>query len=433
MGGIIIPPVDIRNIVNKTAQFVARNGPEFEVRIQKNEANNIKFNFLKDEDHYNSYYRHRIAAFKSGQAQKEEKLKSEMDAAKAKEEDEEQKKNDGGVIQIDEMGNQIGGANQRFLGNDPPEQFEFIIKLTAQFVAKNGKSFLTELSHREAKNYHFDFLRPQHSLYSFFTAMVEQYTKILIPSRALLNKIERDAHPQHASLIDFKKDLKYRIEYTRQQRRIKQKEEEELEKDKEQYEQIDWHDFVIVETVDYEQVEANVGLDQFPNPVTVEELGKRLTQQLRYEEFGEDGIKQQLEDERLAKEAEMRRQQEMEEARKAALSRELEMEAEAERLAAMAAEQEDMDALAKIEQESAELAEKLAAMKEAEKIKQANMEKNLEEGNFEKVNLYDDDDMEEDVQDQDDQKIEFKAPIAPPPPMPPVANLYDDEDIDQEQ
>jgi len=53
-----------------------------------------------------------------------------------------------------------------------------IVKLTAQFVAKNGKSFLTNLMTREQRNYQFDFLRPQHSLFQYFTRLVEQYTKV---------------------------------------------------------------------------------------------------------------------------------------------------------------------------------------------------------------------------------------------------------------
>ena len=44
--GIIYPPPEVRNIVDKTASFVARNGPEFEQRIKQNEVNNPKFNFL---------------------------------------------------------------------------------------------------------------------------------------------------------------------------------------------------------------------------------------------------------------------------------------------------------------------------------------------------------------------------------------------------
>ena len=61
---------------------------------------------------------------------------------------------------------------------EPPADFEFIadppsisafdldvVKLTAQFVARNGRQFLTNLMNREQRNYQFDFLRPQHSLF----------------------------------------------------------------------------------------------------------------------------------------------------------------------------------------------------------------------------------------------------------------------------
>jgi len=46
IGGIIFPPPEVRNIVDKTASFVARNGATFENRIKENEVNNPKFNFL---------------------------------------------------------------------------------------------------------------------------------------------------------------------------------------------------------------------------------------------------------------------------------------------------------------------------------------------------------------------------------------------------
>lgn len=75
---------------------------------------------------------------------------------------------------------------------EPPPEFEFIadppsisafdldvVKLTAQFVARNGRQFLTQLMQKEQRNYQFDFLRPQHSLFNYFTKLVEQYTKVL--------------------------------------------------------------------------------------------------------------------------------------------------------------------------------------------------------------------------------------------------------------
>ena len=52
------------------------------------------------------------------------------------------------------------------------------MKLTAQFVARNGGQFLTNLMNREQRNYIFDFLRPQHSMFNYFTKLVEQYIKV---------------------------------------------------------------------------------------------------------------------------------------------------------------------------------------------------------------------------------------------------------------
>lgn len=78
-----------------------------------------------------------------------------------------------------------------FVPKDPPPEFEFlsdppsisaldldVVKLTAQFVARNGRTFLTNLMNREQRNNHFDFLRPQHSLFVYFTVLLKQYTKV---------------------------------------------------------------------------------------------------------------------------------------------------------------------------------------------------------------------------------------------------------------
>lgn len=71
-----------------------------------------------------------------------------------------------------------------FCACDFPNFFSFffrdIVKLTAQFVARNGRQFLTNLMNREARNYQFDFLRPQHSLFQYFTRLLEQYTKVCV-------------------------------------------------------------------------------------------------------------------------------------------------------------------------------------------------------------------------------------------------------------
>jgi splicing factor 3A subunit 1 len=47
------------------------------------------------------------------------------------------------------------------------------IKLTAQFVARNGQKFLQGLTERENSNHSFDFLKPTHGLFGYFTTLVE--------------------------------------------------------------------------------------------------------------------------------------------------------------------------------------------------------------------------------------------------------------------
>ncbi|KAA0203292.1 hypothetical protein HAZT_HAZT003691 [Hyalella azteca] len=64
--GFIYPPPEVRNIVDKTASFVARNGVEFESRIRINEQNNPKFNFLNPGDPYHAYYQHKVQDCRAG-------------------------------------------------------------------------------------------------------------------------------------------------------------------------------------------------------------------------------------------------------------------------------------------------------------------------------------------------------------------------------
>uniref|UniRef100_A0A7N8WXK3 Splicing factor 3a, subunit 1 n=1 Tax=Mastacembelus armatus TaxID=205130 RepID=A0A7N8WXK3_9TELE len=279
--GIIYPPPEVRNIVDKTASFVARNGPEFEARIRQNEINNPKFNFLNPNDPYHAYYRHKVNEFKEGKAQEPSAAVPKVMQQQAMQQSQQlPQKVQSQVIQ------------ETIVPKEPPPEFEFIadppsisafdldvVKLTAQFVARNGRQFLTQLMQKEQRNYQFDFLRPQHSLFNYFTKLVEQYTKILIPPKGLLTKLKKEAE-NPKEVMD---QVRYRVEWAKFQERERKKEEEEREKERVAYAQIDWHDFVVVETVDFQPNEQG----NFPPPTTPEELGARILIQERYEKYGE--------------------------------------------------------------------------------------------------------------------------------------------------
>jgi splicing factor 3A subunit 1 len=258
------------DIVDKTASFVARNGPEFESRIKHNEQNNAKFNFLSNGDPYHAYYEFKVKEFQEGKGGSSgPSLSSHIDhvgsltvKTAAVLIDEAKKKKQSELLKQVEL---------PFVPRDPPGDYEFvadppsisaidldIVKLTAQFVARNGRQFLSSLMTREQRNYQFDFLRPQHSLFQYFTKLLEQYTKVLIPPKDIAKKLGAE---DRRKILD---DVKYRANWIKHIEAQRRKEEEEAERERFAYASIDWHDFVVVETVDYQSFESG----NFPAPTT---------------------------------------------------------------------------------------------------------------------------------------------------------------------
>ncbi|PIK60619.1 putative splicing factor 3A subunit 1 [Apostichopus japonicus] len=266
MVGIIYPPPEVRSILSTVDKIPS---PEFEGRIRQNEISNAKFNFLNPGDPYHAYYRHKVKEFLEGKGGSDSSTTLIAKAAPPKP-----------VPQIIEA----------IIPKDPPATFEFIadppsintfeldiVKLTAQFVARNGRQFLTNLMNKESRNYAFDFLRPQHSMFNYFTKLVEQYTKVLIPPKDLQKKL-REGNSMKAVLDE----VQYRVEWEKLQEKKRRKEEEAKERERVAYAQIDWHNFVVVETVDYQPNEQG----QFPPPLNQEEVGNRVIAEERFEQFG---------------------------------------------------------------------------------------------------------------------------------------------------
>ncbi|XP_053605415.1 splicing factor 3A subunit 1 [Plodia interpunctella] len=292
--GIIYPPPEVRNIVDKTASFVARNGPEFEARIRQNELGNPKFNFLNSGDPYHAYYQHKVKEIREGKG-------TEPVAAPA------------AGLARPMLAPATAARQQELLKaavpaeppppRDPPPDFEFIadppsisaleldiVKLTAQFVARNGRQFLTDLMKKEERNHQFDFLRPQHSLFQYFTRLLEQYTKVLLPPKELVAKLSSEVRN---GVLD---QARSRAAWHSYQVRRKVADEARIEKERLAYASIDWHDFVVVETVDYPAGEPG----DFPPPTTPLEVGARVLAQERGDDGGhqdDDDTEMQIESE----------------------------------------------------------------------------------------------------------------------------------------
>lgn len=103
-----------------------------------------------------------------------------------------------------------------------------IIKLTAQFAARNGLGFIGQLMKRESRNYQFDFLHSNHSLFPYFTQLIEQYTKVLKPSNDILDRL----HTNQADKYHILDRVKERVEYVAWQEAEKKKKSDEDEKER---------------------------------------------------------------------------------------------------------------------------------------------------------------------------------------------------------
>lgn len=229
-------------------------------RIREKEKHNPKFSFLSTNDAYNAYYLWRLDEIKAGRG-------TAVAAGRA------------GEIPVEV---------EKPKGPPPPPEFHFsarmpnisaqdleIVRLTALFVAKNGRQFMTTLSQRETGNYQFDFLRPNHSLHNFFQRLIDQYTALLraggVDGEG--GKIQQERVKELQANVDDKFHVlgraKQRAEWFKYQDEQKAKKEEEIEKEKMSYAQIDWHDFVVVETVEFNEADDQMNL---PPPTSLSEL-----------------------------------------------------------------------------------------------------------------------------------------------------------------
>merc|ERR1712151_1400179 len=223
----------------------------FEQRVLR-EQNHTKFAFLLPSNPYRPYYEFKVKEFKTGVV---EEAKPEVPQAiidqKAKEEEKKKKKEQLKMITM-------GEKKKKVAKPPPPDQYivnhPFIapmdmdmIKLTAQFVARNGQKFLIGLTQRESRNPQFDFLKPTHALFGYFTSLVDAYTKCLMPNKDEVEKLTKWV----SNKVEIMDRANGRFQWDEQEEFRRSHKEEEEKQEKELMAQIDWHDFVVVETIEF--------------------------------------------------------------------------------------------------------------------------------------------------------------------------------------
>ena len=177
-------------------------GTEFEQKILAG-PKNVKFNFINATDPYHKYYQYKIIEAKEGEEAAQRAFaddgagalsKSAAAAAAAPVQEaaappptQELKKPD----------------DEKYTAHIPPgltfQELE-TIKLTAQFVARNGMAFLTGLRSREDNKREFMFLKETHSLNTFFKRLTDAYSAVLFDAKEALTRLHGDVNDSNAVL-----------------------------------------------------------------------------------------------------------------------------------------------------------------------------------------------------------------------------------------
>lgn len=279
-GGLIYPPPELRSVVDKTAQYVARNGIEFESKIRGDNAGNNRLAFLNDEDPYHAYYQAKLEAFRSGTGP----LANVNTDSRAENAD---------AI----SGQAAEQATSEEEKPVEPEPFKFsadmpnitaldldIVKLTALFVAKKGRSFASTLQQREGRSYQFEFLRPSHSLFGFFNRLVEQYQMVMEPLPEMSKQIRLGAFGNEEPIEGatpilgmgrggarphILDGIRQRAEWEKWEKARRKVAEDEEEKERAAFNEIDWQDFVVAATVELTESDEHSDL---PPPMSLREV-----------------------------------------------------------------------------------------------------------------------------------------------------------------
>ncbi|KAM3124793.1 hypothetical protein CJJ07_000607 [Candidozyma auris] len=230
-----IPPLQIRDTIDKTVEYVLKNGKSFEERLLKNNTDD-KFSFINSDSPYHEYYKAQLT-----------KKNNTKDGPKEKKEDEKT------LEKPDEL---------LFLIDLPPiSAYDLdVVKLTALYVACNTSRHADALfKYMESRGdrSQFAFLKRSHSLHPLFMKLVKQY-------KAVVDLVEnpeenQDSKKLQEALAEENTNL-FQKAYNRavyeQKHEIKKKTEETERKNKQlHYASIDWQNFTFVAKVNFDAVD----------------------------------------------------------------------------------------------------------------------------------------------------------------------------------
>lgn len=254
--GIIIPPRQIREVIEKTARYVFERGPQLEAEILEREKGNPTFAFISFEDPYRPYYDRILASMSNASAAEPPSAATPQPAGPAPEDE--------------PFFSQLLFALQ--LPKIKAVELA-ILKKTSRAVSSRGPSFYEKLlsSHSDKLS----FLRPSHRLFPLFAALTDQYSSIKNRKNELINELR-------AEISDPTK-LVSRCEIRRDQANSKAEETKRmLVEGRQGNTAVDWDTFVILKTIDFAEGKKSDERFAFRTQKQIDDLrAQRNTEQFK--------------------------------------------------------------------------------------------------------------------------------------------------------
>lgn len=311
---VVIPPHGPRSLIEKTALAVAKT-PALESIIIRNKAGEPRFSFFLPSDPYHSYYLSKVSQSRSDLRSKSDPVPSDdllnssnpgPDSDPLPSPASVPTSAPGPVDDVQEVAPAVSKlksarlkaehashvSDETSLSEDaftlpslgsPPSYLTLdVIKLVAQYTFRYGHHFSVLLGRKEERNPLFGFLNPLHPNYVLFKRVLDAYT--LIGHR----DADSDAERQHsvASLRAQSISKKATLDSIWRLFEVRKKQRQEVDENGDgDFAQstgasIDWHEFVVLETIDLGENETGLPApladpSQIPHALAASDAARR--------------------------------------------------------------------------------------------------------------------------------------------------------------
>jgi len=262
------PPEQTKKIIDTTVDYIVRNDIHFEAELKKrNASSNKKFGFLFRENEFYPYYRQLLEGrLEPEQVLRLKQLRVEEEVAAQKAEAARSQTTSHELTLKDKILQEMKLLRipkesyikqpklNKYTVTVPAKASQSqidIIKLTAQFVARNGKKFLANLSQKEQTNPEWSFLDPADPSFPYFQKLVTAYVTCIVPPQNLMQNLKNDCNYMQLLL-----GITGQAEWARQEDERREQKEQDEEEERLQMQLIDWHRFVVLETLEFNEGEV---------------------------------------------------------------------------------------------------------------------------------------------------------------------------------